>query len=97
MNDTLQSFAYTRGRRDGLGLLPASLCPYAPGSAEAEQWRQGHLSAQDEPCLASQCPLAVGECDCSCYLRDCESPGIPYGPGNQDYEYDRMRDQRDAA
>ena len=101
MSDALASFAYTRGRRDGLGLLSPSLNPYPADSAEAEQWREGHQSTQDQPCLAPKhhCPLAVGECDKVCYIRDCEkgNHGPVYGPGNPDYEYDRRREERDAA
>ena len=69
--DTLQGAAFIRGRQAGIGLIPASLNPFAPGSAEHLQWQQGHASAEAKAvsCQAEVCPLAAGECKNGCFLR----------------------------
>ena len=77
MKDALLSVAFIEGRRAGLGLIPASLNPHAPNSAEHLQWQQGHYSATftvDQKCIAPghACPLAAGECENGCFLKECE-------------------------
>jgi len=75
--DALDGVAFIEGRRAGLGLVPVSLNPHTPGSAEHLQWQQGHMSTTftvDRKCIAPghKCPLADGQCRDSCYLADCE-------------------------